>query len=682
MATVIDELVVTLGLDASQFKRDTAEAEQNIRRTSEAARKTTEQLETSGKRSGDTIRSLNLGFKEFLGLFISGAAIAGFEQFIRTIAGGDAAVGRMARNARMAPEDLSAFGEAAKRAGGNAQEAMGSVAGLAAKLEEYRRTGQSPMVPFLNAMGIDRSALTDVKTLMDQLAAWAGRQTDPAHARDFLAQFGLDQGTINAMIEHGKEWQKYLDTLKQHGVVSGQSAAAAQSMNAALADLDQSVTGLGRSIMTSLSPEVTKIAGEMSKWIDANKDWLANRIDNAVTTLANDFNQFMTAISPVITAVNDAARAFGGWNQVIEVMLGLWAGEKIATMLANIAKVVGIVGGANPVIRALLALAAVWAGNAMGQESFEGRAAALGFEKQGGSLWNPFDKIPHFVNPATGESLTWEQMGKRLGADPKTGELPPLPGATGGGGGPSGPAGAAADVRDDVASTLGVSNDDAAAITSNFWGESQGVADITEGGGGFVAGATGGYGLAQWTGQGQGPRGRRRKLEAWAASHNMDIRQRSTQLAYMKQELDSSYPNWRQVLANAKTPTEKATAWFHLFESGGDPGLEHDLPTHIGHAEEFARLPSRAGGSAAAPSVLSKPDPNAAKPPPMSVHIGAETAHPQLSSNTNSTDNSSQVTVGNVHVYTQANNSDDIAKDIGGSLRKYAYVPAMNTGLA
>jgi len=45
-------------------------------------------------------------------------------------------------------------------------------------------------------------------------------------------------------------------------------------------------------------------------------------------------------------------------------------------------------------------------------------AASLGFQKQGGSAWNPVTKIPTYFNPATGQTLSYADMRAKLPATP------------------------------------------------------------------------------------------------------------------------------------------------------------------------------------------------------------------------------------------------------------------------
>jgi hypothetical protein len=101
----------------------------------------------------------------------------------------------------------------------------------------------------------------------------------------------------------------------------------------------------------------------------------------------------------------------------------------------------------------------------------------------------------------------------------------------------------------------------------------------------IVPGSRGGYGLVQWTGP------RRVALEEFARKNSLDVSQQSTQLAFMKQELQQ-YPGLLARMQAANTPQEKAAIFFRGYESGGAAQLEPVLPKHVAHAAEYAALPS------------------------------------------------------------------------------------------
>ena len=168
-----------------------------------------------------------------------------------------------------------------------------------------------------------------------------------------------------------------------------------------------------------------------------------------------------------------------------------------------------------------------------------------------------------------------------------------ISGSTGGGGvGPEGPPANAAGLRDRVSELLGIPKADAAAMVSNFSAESGLRADITEGGGGYSGeGGTGGYGLGQWTGQGEG--GRRKRLETFARDHGLDVRQESTQLAFLKWELATYYPDLLRRMQTEPDVTKKAAMFHREYEAGNYAPLltASEIDKHTRLAAQIAGLP-------------------------------------------------------------------------------------------
>jgi hypothetical protein len=179
------------------------------------------------------------------------------------------------------------------------------------------------------------------------------------------------------------------------------------------------------------------------------------------------------------------------------------------------------------------------------------------------------------------------------------GIVPPgtvTPPGGGGGGGTGGAAGRVdpASMVNSIANTLGTSPANAAAIASNFHAESllaPGINEIRP-----APGTRGGYGLAQWTDTQGSPR--RSDLEAFAKGNNLDVSQPATQLAFMKQEIATKYPDLLKQMDAAQTPEQKAAIFYSAYE-GGPPRL---VGAHVAHASQFAALapPGQQGGGTAA----------------------------------------------------------------------------------
>ena len=157
---------------------------------------------------------------------------------------------------------------------------------------------------------------------------------------------------------------------------------------------------------------------------EANHEWLEADIANAITEIGH-------GIKVVATDVNDVVQYLGGWKKVSEeimaIKLAQWALGMVGSFMP-LSKLVASILTQVIRINALsvpLAAAGVIANTFMQDQAnkadLDKRAADAGFEKHGGSLWNPFDKMTTYVDPKTGEKLDFDEAQFRF----KTGDYAP-----------------------------------------------------------------------------------------------------------------------------------------------------------------------------------------------------------------------------------------------------------------
>src|SRR6516165_10863837 len=114
-ATVIDSLVVELGLDPAKFTKGQRDALDAFKKTQGEFDRRLKDLEESGKRAGNSFASITTAAE---GLF-SVLAGAGMAAFARDTMNSAAATRRLATNTGLATDQLSTFGRMIERNGGN-----------------------------------------------------------------------------------------------------------------------------------------------------------------------------------------------------------------------------------------------------------------------------------------------------------------------------------------------------------------------------------------------------------------------------------------------------------------------------------------------------------------------------------------------------------------------------------
>lgn len=350
MATVVDSLIVTLGLDPTQFNKGQKEAANAFLKTREEAEKSGKAIETSAKKTADAITKVT---REVLSLYAVFLGARGIKEFVGQLTMADAALGRFSHNLNTSPQTLSAWGAAAERMGGSADATAGTFERIGKALYDLHRNGQMLPREFsqlqaLTGLRIDTDHGVD-RFLRDTAAALkAMNAIDPAQAH-FLAQgMGIDDSTANVMIKYGDAIGTYIDELKKLSP-SNDAIKAAQQLQEQWTTLQQTAVSLANTVLSTLGPELSKLLKQMTDWITANQDWLKSGIVKAVGDFADylksvDWNAIGQGLKAFGDEASKVAEAIGGITTATELLFGLWAGSKALGVIANLRAATG--GGA------------------------------------------------------------------------------------------------------------------------------------------------------------------------------------------------------------------------------------------------------------------------------------------------------------------------------------------------
>src|SRR5882672_1418863 len=149
MATVIDTLLVELGLDPSKFTKQQDEALARFKKMQEQTHKVAKSIEENGKKAIEFFSRLR---DQVLGLYALFTTGRGLKDFTEDVTAADAQLGRTARTMGISVDQLDNWEQAVERAGGSAEGVANSMRGLQQELEKYSATGESTIVPFLRPL--------------------------------------------------------------------------------------------------------------------------------------------------------------------------------------------------------------------------------------------------------------------------------------------------------------------------------------------------------------------------------------------------------------------------------------------------------------------------------------------------------------------------------------------------
>lgn len=266
-STVIDSLVVLLGLDASNYRkgRETAEKE-----TSETARK--------AKESADAItKSLTEVGRTIAGLFLGFESASGFGKWLRGLNSGEAALGRVATNIGLSAHELNKWGLAvAQVSGSTAQDAQAAFVQLTDEAQKFFVTGEaSPLINTLRQYGVElKDSSGHLRNQGEILEELADKTAVYGHEYQNFAfkQAGLSQGEINYLTQSKKLREDELRLAEQNNNVNDDSVRKAQELERYWSNIRQQVEAVGQKILTDITPAIKGAFAEASKLMGAFTD--------------------------------------------------------------------------------------------------------------------------------------------------------------------------------------------------------------------------------------------------------------------------------------------------------------------------------------------------------------------------------------------------------------------------
>jgi hypothetical protein len=272
MATIIDSLVVMLGLDTKDLEQKTAPAVKSLDKIEKSGEKTEKAVTKIGKSSKDAaqgVQNFTRTLTTMLSVIGSTVAIkALISDFIET----NAQLDRLSRNLGVSVSTISAWSNASERLGGSAQGLQGTFDMLSKSQTQLLLTGESSLIPYLSALGISLAdtagkarPVTDVLLDLSEKFSHMDRTT----ANNMGRMMGLDQGTLNLLLSGRKELELEIKRQKESNAVTAAQAQAATRLQIAVVGIRQTFSALGRSLLMEAIPTIEKLLG----YFQAFADW-------------------------------------------------------------------------------------------------------------------------------------------------------------------------------------------------------------------------------------------------------------------------------------------------------------------------------------------------------------------------------------------------------------------------
>lgn len=263
--TVIDQLVVTLGLDASKFTKGQKEALDAFKKTEEQAVKTGKNVEKSGQQTVDVFDTLG---RKVLGVATAFLSFGAIKQFVENANKADAAAGRLSKNLGMGIEQLTAWEGVARRFGSSNEDMDAAFRSMQKLAQTVQLMGELPEEQniALVKMGVNTAKFVDKTTTVEQKLRMIqqGLSRMSAEEAQFWGQkLGLSESNINMLRETSGQMDELLDKQKKMNVTNKEDEENAKARTKAYADLFDTIERKGKNALNALTPLITRVMDDL-----------------------------------------------------------------------------------------------------------------------------------------------------------------------------------------------------------------------------------------------------------------------------------------------------------------------------------------------------------------------------------------------------------------------------------
>lgn len=314
--TVIDSLIVTLGLDPAGFKKGTAESEraskkfqdavrgqdkkrkEDERKTEQERAKAAKETQNRQKAELDGVRKLRNETLAFLSIFTAGKGLLSFAKDTIT---SQVALAKLSENIDMGINEVGGWQVAMQKIGGSSEQASGMLDKAAMSVAAFRAgmpdTGVSGLFTAAGGTGVNlEGAFKDTRSFLlaqaDVISALSKRDSKDAmlKARQMM---GVDTETFNLLKQGREAVMRQVDAGAKAAGMNRGNAEASQRALREWVDMTTKLESVGRKILFAfLKP--------LSAWLDKNGPQITKMVDELANALSN--------IDP--SAIQQAADAF------------------------------------------------------------------------------------------------------------------------------------------------------------------------------------------------------------------------------------------------------------------------------------------------------------------------------------------------------------------------------------
>ncbi|WP_239719357.1 lytic transglycosylase domain-containing protein [Klebsiella quasipneumoniae] len=270
-ATVIDALLITLGLDTSDFRKGQKDVSDDLKKQREDAKNTAKEMAEQGKKAASFFSSIKTELLALTGVTVTAG---GLISFVKNTTSGLMDLSIQSKALGLSARELDGVGKAAEAAGSSVEKISAALQGFQnakqlAKVGVYDTPVQEAAIR-LNSLTHDSFNIRDdsAQTTFRKILESARKVTDPDIRRQILQLVGIDDA-INQRNQEGK-FLTDVDRLTKSSGITDASTKGAKEFTAAWAELGQNLDTVKNQIYVGLIPTIRDLNGLLIEWSSGN----------------------------------------------------------------------------------------------------------------------------------------------------------------------------------------------------------------------------------------------------------------------------------------------------------------------------------------------------------------------------------------------------------------------------
>ncbi|MHB7437818.1 lytic transglycosylase domain-containing protein, partial [Klebsiella pneumoniae] len=266
-----DALLVTLGLDTSQFRKGQQEVSDDLKKQREDAKNTAKEMAEQGKKAASFFSSIKTELLALTGVTVTAG---GLMSLVKNTTSSLMDLSIQSKALGMTARELDGFGKAAESAGSSFERITAALQGFqAAKQGSLFGDTSSPIFSGMRML----TALTgdtfdvyskDAKSLARSYLESLRKVKDPNIRRQIGAMGGFDDATIQRNQEG--RFLPDVDRLTKSSGITDATTKGAKELTAAWAELGQNLETVKNQIYVGLIPTIRDLNGLLIEWSSGN----------------------------------------------------------------------------------------------------------------------------------------------------------------------------------------------------------------------------------------------------------------------------------------------------------------------------------------------------------------------------------------------------------------------------